>query len=949
MPRLTFIPAYTMLVSFTATVSLFLFSSLFAVEAQDASNEDETDIEVITITGSRIPRVNAISSSPIISLSNEEIKMSGSLSLLESIYDLPVFGAARDNSNTARSSRNMGSQQMDLRDLGPQRTLVLVNGKRLAPAGVDGIVDTSAIPVALIDRVEIITGGASAVYGSEAIAGVVNIILKDNFDGIEFNAYYGITQEGDGEQFRLNLTTGSDFANDQGYAMVHLDYSDTKGIINKDREISKTTGALVSNPNDTGPNDRLPASIWQSDYGRSTTIPSGRYSIPGVGTRVIDPITGQLRNFSTPADRYRFNEGHLAVPLQTFNAYAIAHYEVVDYAQIFSEMSFSNTQSFRIIEAAGETVSNIPLTNANIPQVVLDAITEGSEPDATELSVRRRFTEFGPRSSNFERNAIRVLLGVKGDISENWQYETYYLYGRYTASNENFGRMRLDHLAATLGPENCDNFNAVQIQSQAAMCPGSIDLFSENSITQEYIDFIAYQDIRTGYSQQQVWAANVNGDIFELPAGYIKLALGIENRQENNNDIPSSIIQAGQSTSNLAPQTQGKFDVNEFYAEAIIPLVDSDITLMKKLELTTSVRLSDFSTVGSLTSWNIGMFWQPSHELRIRIMQAQAHRSPNIDELFRGRNESFNSASDPCNNGGSPGVVADNCAALGIGNDFVQPENRIRNVIAGNTDLSEEQSDTTTLGIIYTPQDNLLQGLSLSIDWFNIEIENAITTPGLQTIMDLCYMSLNLSDPACDLITRADDGEITEVLRGALNTGFITTNGLDIEANYQFDLPDIGIGGYGTIYTRLNYSFLNEYDEESFLGSDVIHKAGTLGLAKHQFVLNFNYTFNDYFFNWKIKYIGEVQVDPNRTDADNGEVIPGRGIEEIEGYKISGKTYSDVAFKYMHNPFVEFSFGITNLFDQKLPLVVLGGRQNTLAGVYDFRGRAFYSGISVLF
>ncbi len=946
-------PLKHLLLSVCLSYVLFYAGSLNAAPEINKGTSLEYSPEnnnVMVITGSRIPRVNTISSTPVTTISSEEISISGSLSLLESIYSSPAFGSARDNSNTARSSRNLGAQQVDLRDLGPQRTLVLVNGRRYAPAGVDGIVDTSAIPAALVDRVETITGGASAVYGSEAISGVVNIILKEQFEGVELNSHYGATSEGDGEQYRFNLTTGGNFSDYKGNAYVHLDFSETKGIINKDRAISATTGALVDNPDDSGPTDGIPEKKWEPDFGRSTIIPQGNYRIPGVGTRVIDPTTGQLRAFETPEDRYRFDEGHLAVPLKTINAFAKANYSLNDQFELFSELSFSRTQSFRIIESAGENVSNIPVTNPNIPQVVLNAIASGNDPGATELGVRRRFTEFGPRSSSFERSAIRVAFGLAGHLTESWQYDTYYQYGRYTAINENFGRMRLDHLAASLSPENCDNFNSVQIQSQAARCPGSIDLFSENSINQDFIDFLGYQDIRTGLSQQQVWAANLTGEVLKMPAGPLNVALGLESRREKNDDIPSSIIQAGQSTSNLAPETKGQFDVKEVYAEAIIPLIDSDMTLMKGLELEVSFRHSDFSTVGNLTSWNAGLSWHPFDSLRVRGMQANAHRAPNIDELFRGPNEAFSAAADPCNQGGTAGVVATNCASQGIDNTFVQPEARIRNVTAGNINLSEEKSETTTLGFVYTPsEESAFYKLTLSADWFDIAIEEAITTPGLQTILDLCYTSANLSDPACQLITRAPDGEITEILRAALNTGFIELSGVDIAAQYQFGLDEIGFGKgeYGAISAQLNYTYLDQYDEESFPGSDIIHYAGTLSRPQNRYVLSTNYQLDDWRFNWTIKYLGNVRVDPDRSDGETGEFIAGRGLEDIEGYKIPAVSYSNVAVEYFLNDNVQFKSGITNLFDQELPLVVIGGRQNTQAGFYDFRGRAFYTGITI--
>ncbi len=928
--------------------------------AQAQQAEEETKLEEIIVTGSRIRRSNSESSTPITTINSDQIMSGGEVSLYEVLQDSPAFGLGTNNGNTARNSSSLGSQFLNLRNLGQARTLVLLNGRRHVPANNGGgSFDISSVPASLVERVETITGGASAVYGSEAISGVVNIILKKDFEGIALDTQYGITGKGDGQQFKASVLVGGNFDDDKGNGVLHISYSDTGGIFNKDRERTATLGRLVSNPADTGSDDGIPSLIYRHDNGRSTRTIGGTYrvgslSLDGSNDLIIDQTSGQLRAFNNPGDRFRFGDGHLAVDQRTIDAYAQVHYNVFDDATVFFEASFSNTLSLRTIEAANETF-NISVTNPHIPQALRGAINaqnllrDPADP-LTTIRIARNFEEFGNRDSTHERTLFRVALGLEGDISESWHYDAYYQYGRVHAKNENLGRFRLDHLAAALSPENCTAFNDAQIQSQAARCPGAINLFSPGSISKEHIKFLGYEDVRTRVIEQHVAAANITGSIAELPAGSLSVAMGVEYRTEFSLDQPSAIIQDGQSTSNLSPSTRGSFNVSEIYGEVAVPLLQTDSTFMKYLEFEGAVRYSKFSSVGGLVSWKAGLSWLPHDDLRVRAVFSRAFRAPNVAELFRGASESFNSVSDPCNGGGAAlgSVVAANCAAQGIATSYSQAEARLRNVISGNLDLKEERSDTYTVGFVYIPSSDALEGMTLSVDWFNISVKDAIQTAGASTILDLCYKTAGLTDPRCSQIDRAADGEITEIRRGQINSGFLETSGIDVELGYSTSLEELGLSSNseGMLDFRVNYTYLSKYESQDFPGSKTALLAGATVNPKHRFNFRTSYSTEGWSVSWLVNYIGSVQLDPDQRLLD-GTIEAGRGVEEIEGYRVSAKVYNNVVASYDINETINIRLGINNLFNVKLPLVSFNGRQNTRPGFYDYKGRYFFIGMNV--
>ncbi|WP_138379694.1 TonB-dependent receptor domain-containing protein [Luteithermobacter gelatinilyticus] len=906
-----------------------------------AAEEEELTLEEVVVTGSRIKRKDLTAPSPVTLLDSNDVKVSGLNHVGELLNRLPSAGVPPvSDTNSNFTTTATGATILDLRDLGSERTLVLVNGRRHVGGLAGGPqVDVAMIPTAMIDRIEVVTGGASAVYGSEAIAGVVNLILKDDFEGVEFNSRFGISDEGDGEEYDLGATVGGTFGDDRGSAILHFSYNKKEMIESKDRDFSKSDTFLDDN------------------QAFSSFPPQGHFFIPGqLRGFTLDPATGLFNKpFVSSEDGFNRNAFRLIrVPTERYLMSAKIDYDIADGHEFFIEGAYSRLQSDSRLEPTitGQFISvgnipniNLPVDNPFIPAELLALIPDGTE----EITFRKRFLELGPRTSDAQRQTFRVATGFKGDIDENWSYDTYYTFGVTTQDQINGGVFNsqnfLNGLNVEADPDNPGQFRCKDALARSQGCV-PINVFGVGSISQEAIDYVSTPESFTSRLTQHVVAGSVTGNLLTLPAGDVGVALGAEYRKEKSEDNPDALAQLGITSGNSTPATNGEYDVKEFFSEVRVPVL-ADAAFAEYLGVEGAIRYADYSTVGGVWSYKLGGEWSPISDVRIRGGYSRAVRAPNIDELFNEGSETFRSVDDPCTKGGEgqPQIVKDRCATIpGVDENFDPGAAGIRSAggfASGNPDLNEETADTWTIGAVVQPE--AVPGLSLTVDYFNITVDDAINSFSAQTTAEQCLLQPDFpNNPFCELIQRDPvTGLILRIDAKEINVATFKTDGIDFSINYDVDADVLGLGegdfNFNVIGT---YMFSNNFTP--FEGGEVIEEAGEVGLSKLKFNTRVTYNRDNFSISWGTRLIGSAVIDNTITTDD------------FAGNDVGAQWYHDLYASYNVLENVQLFGGVNNVFDKTPPAVPAPFDQNvtgtvTAADVYDAVGRYFYFGVTSRF
>jgi len=941
-----------------------------------AAEEDELEkIERVQVTGSRIRSAEAMSSAPIQVVSGEAIDASGSLNIQNLLLENPAFGSpaiSRTNSNFSTASAGVAT--VDLRNLGSNRTLVLVNGRRYV-SGVPGssAVDLNTIPSQFIERVEIMTGGASSVYGSDAVAGVVNFVLKDDFEGVEFEGQYGESSEGDDESRQFSFTSGLTTGDGKGQAMFHLGYSDQGAVFSRDRArsaVDQFSGIYFED--DPAAN---PGSIFEAvSPFFSSFPPQGRFDA-GDTRFTYDSNNNLQDSFSTNGgdgiDANGFNRSGvrtIAIPTERYLFASNGSYELTDKHSFFFEGTYAATTTISELEpfpfASDDIYANgrVPiefnvngemLRNAFVPDDIYNAATDTDGDGARDIFFAKRLSDVGNRGARAERDTFRLAVGFQGEINDSWFYDTYYVYGKTKESQVSGGLVNVQSfrqgLEAVIDSQDLDGDGitdeaiCIDATARGFNC-APVNIYGFNSLSQGAIDFVSAPSTLSTSVEQEIIGGNVSGDLFELPAGMVGIAAGFEYREEFSRSEFDALQQAGLNAGNAIPATEGSFDVTEYYVEANIPVLDA-------VTMNAAVRLSDYSTVGNTESWNVGVDWEVMDSLRLRATRARSTRAPNIDELFSPPSQTFPSGlNDPCigvtNSGG--GAVGDACRAdVGVANniasngEFTLNQSDLQGISGfnrGNPDLKEEVGDSVTVGVVFTPEE-LISGLDVTLDYFDIEITDAIVSTPRQFILDQCYGGGD--DSFCSFITRRSGpsgnnsaGSLEFIDSGVSNSGGLGTEGVDLTLTYSTDI------GPGAFRTRLAYTYLIDGYTIPLPGADKDEFAGEIGASEHKANWNLGYKLDDFDFNWSMTYIGSADFDD--------QFLSGFGIP-AGGVGIGSVTYHDVQASYHISDSMELYAGANNLFDKEPPRILSGVSGSstgteTDAGTYDPIGQTFYVG-----
>lgn len=928
-----------------------------------AVNAAEEDIAEVVVTGSRIARPDIEASTPVQIINAEAITGQGAPNIADILQELPSVGTpglARTNSNFLTSSN--GVSTINLRNMGDKRTLVLINGRRIV-SGVGGTstVDVNNIPTDLIENVQVLTGGASAVYGSEAIAGVVNFTLKENFEGVGLRAQSGLTGEGDRKQTLVSLTFGENIG-ERGNVTFNIQYDKDDGLRSREREISAN-----DNPARSG---FVPQGRFQPN---SLNQGSGAYR----GSVWTYDASNQLkRGFTTAVDGFNRNpERYIAVPLERKIYTLLAHYDLTETTQLFFEGGYSDMDSRSSLEALatdnsdavlpdGTVYTGLTLDNPFIPAPIrADMIAA----NAQTLSVIKRMNNVFDRSNVNTRDFRRYVVGLKGEVFDDWKWDVFYNQSttkEYTASETALRDRYYYALDAIAGPDGtpiCRDATA-----RANGC-APFNPFGFNSVSPEaaaYITNNGQLDTYNARVEQKQVAANITGSVFSLPAGDVMFATGVERRWEESAETYSADTQAGNTMGNALSNTFGDYSVNEAYVETIVPLL-KDLPAVKSLEFEAAGRFGDYSTVGNVFSWKAGLNWAPLDDVRFRAVYSVATRAPNIGELYQGANQTFPTGlTDPCDGttATTPGAVAAYCRSLpGVAQQiansgvFEYSQSDVQSIEgedSGNPNVQEEEAQTWTVGLVFTPQ--FAPNFTASIDWFQIQIDDAITLLPRQYAIDQCASSAGAS-PLCSYLVREQPGTprprtpgtIYQIDANFINAASIKTTGVDLAAAYSFDFMNDQ-----RLRFAINYTYLDELSLEPVAGQPVqenlgqLSGTGRLGAGfEHRANASISYSIGNFSAQWRTNYLSAIQ---DTIGQDNPALLP---FNEIDAY-----LYHDLQVRMELGADQQYGIylGVDNVFDKKPPVInqlmashITG--TETAADTYDPIGRYIYGGVQLKF
>jgi len=912
-------------------------TAIVASAVPAVAQEQSASMDTIVVTGSRIARPELQASSPVAVVGAEEFKFSGATHVEEVLHELPQvvpsFGATSNNPGD-------GVSTVDLRGLGATRTLVLVNGRRYVSYDEQQVVDLNTVPTALIERVDVVTGGRSAVYGSDAIAGVVNFVLKDDFEGVQVSGNYRLNEKGDGDTYTVDGIIGGNFADGKGNITAYMSYSKRKAIMASARSYTRN---VLADDGEGG-----------ISLGGSSVLPRGLF-IAG-----DDAFMGSNGTDLLPYDDSSYNyapDNYLQTPNERWFIGAFAKYEINEHAEVFAEMQYINSRAQTVLAptpVSGSfkvSVDNPYLSNG--ARDLLRGIDAREELDAdagiapndgiANLAIYRRITEAGSRHQVDDRNAFRALIGLRGDIAAGWAYEGYYSYARnrnIQTQEGNISRSRFQQALLTDGDKCSVTTNGCV----------PINIFGEGTLTPEQLAFITVPSTNLNEIQSQVASFVVNnGELFDLGAGPAGIAIGAEWRSERGSYRPDFMLSTGDVIGfNAGEPTKGGYSVKEFFGELIVPLL-SDLPAVHKLEFNGALRYADYSNaVGSAWSYSAGLMYAPIEDITIRGQYQRAVRAPTVNQLFAGQAVGFPVATDPCQTpeAASNATLRQTCLANGfpeasLGKALPGANSQIESRFGGNPDLTEEKADTYTIGAVIQPR--FLPRFSLTVDYYNIKIEDYIESPGTPAIIAACYGNADNNftpyDPAmCALAPRNPQSKLLEgVVNLNGNLGELKTSGIDFEARYFVNVP-FGVDNDGRLDFRLSGTRLINWklNTVASIPSLLIECDGAFGANCENVFPKWRWNFRTTYstgpasvsFNWH--HIGSARDDDAGTTYWR---------EKVGSYDIF-----DLAASYELNETISFTAGINNLFDKKPPMIGDGNNEqsNTYPSTYDVFGRQYF-------
>lgn len=952
------------------------FASVARAQEIDDSTEADATVEEIVVTGSRLRRDrDFVAISPVQTIGLEQIQMSGNVTLAETLNEYPQL--VPDNTSVTNQSGGTGVLAANLRNLGSVRTLVLVDGRRFVPADVTGLTDLTTIPSMLVERVEIVTGGASAVYGSDAIAGAVNFILRDDFEGVEFRYEYGQTSRSDGAHDKFDLLLGANLPDGRGNVTLHGSYTNRDPVFFGAREFSATPMLADANgvlqpftvPTIPGVHVNIPTTDFDQIQG--VDLVGAQASCPG-------PIEG-LRfgensvpaPFCRPTDGYNFAPPNfLQRPLERWQITALGDFSINDRVEVYTQMTYANKENAYQMAAdavrpttPGQETGTLLIPNADtnplFTQPLQDFFAANQayfDPDGDGVfavsNIAWQVEELGPRNFAANFDAYNLTGGVRGDFelgNRSWSWDTFYQYSRSDVSVIQANRLSQTRVALGLDPV----FNAEgEVVCRAGSVLGCIpiSIFGTDALTEEMADFLRVTAGRQDRFTRELAAATVAGDIFELPAGPVASAFGVEWRKEEFSTVPNQVLLSGEVGRPPFPVVNsGDYDIFEVFGELRVPLLQG-MPAVENLAFEAAVRLSNYSTIGNVTTWKGAIDWQFNDWARLRGGVSRAIRAPNLDELFAPQDLSFEGGGlDRCAAISNPTPEErELCVQQGVPPELIESlpdlEPGFSSLGGGNPDLSEEEADTYTIGVVLSP----LPELSVAIDYFDIDITNAISPVTGQVVLDTCLASLDINSAECQAIHRLSNGQIDFIEALLLNVATRTARGVDVQVDYGFDLPSFLALPENGAALKLTLAATKQFEETTQVveTQPPLDCAGLYGdrcsgdgiriTPDYTWLMRASWNSGPADLNAQLNYIGELELHPDAL---------------LEMSRLSGRSYLDLNGSYRIGDNVRIFGGIKNALDKDPPLIGLeaGGDSGTNVETFDPLGRRYFLGASIGF
>jgi outer membrane receptor protein involved in Fe transport len=1019
------------LLLFGASLAAIVAAPLHAQTA--AAAEGENSDEYIIVTGSRIAKTNLDSAVPVTTLSVQELTRTGNVSIGDQLSLLPAFRTTFSTQNSGRFIGTAGLNILDLRGLGTARTLVLQNGRRhVTSQPGQQTVDTNTIPVDLIERVDVVTGGNSAIYGSDAVAGVVNFVMKRDFEGIRLRAQSGVTSQGDRPSQFISGTFGKNFNEGRGNVALALEFSNQDALLFSQRD--SFSGAFSGRNqfnatqnvlNEPATGDGIPdnsfirgaKNLGLSTGGAFTSACQGvtdpaRRAINCTGLRsntnqelgrvfVFTP-DGQLVADDQGTDMRPFGSGNsiggrgrgstlrevgqLAPAVTRYSANLLARYEVSEAFEPFIEAKYVRVDALQEGQPTFNLTPSFRLDNPFLTPQARDLLTRSLAPGTTTFSLGRFNVDLGGRGEEHTREVYRAVVGATGTFNDDWRYEVAFNYGRLDSRYVTAGNvLRAQANNAADAARNAAGQIVCRINVTTVTDPNCVpaNFFGEGNISQAARDYFLVDSERKEWSEQLNAIAFMSGDLsqlFELPGGPIGFAVGGEWRQERDFQTFDDVTRSGLTFLNaigtFEPPTLRVWDV---FGEVRVPLL-ADMRFFEELTVEASGRYSKYNVgdTGGVFAWNLGGVWSPSPDLRIRAGYARAIRAPTQTNLFGALNQTFlNGLVDPCSQTrirDNPNRVA-NCAAAGVPttqtfNGSTEPFTNVpASGVSGfngsNPNLEEERSTSFTLGAVFQPR--FFPGFTFTVDYYDIEIKNAILTLNAQTIIDQCYDAPGgIDNQFCRAITRNPNGTFpgqqdvnhagtivnfprtgSSFTQGPFNFARVKTSGVDFDLAYT--LPTTGdfrfraraIASY--LINRDNYTDISRPD---FINQQKLE----LGDPEWSGNLQVGLGYKKFDFDYTLRYVGgTVPSNIPGVEYENMNSVQGRPPLNPDQFPFTfypDYTYHDIRGTYSLKDATVF-FGIDNVLDTMPPFGVMGTEVG--AGVYPNTGRYLYVGIDVNF
>jgi len=949
-----------------ASVTLALTASLAAgtagAQEQQANPQGTGVLQEVTVTGTRIQREDGYEApTPVSVLGTEQLNQMATTTIADAVNRLPAF-AGSVSPRTISSNVGTGTagvNALNLRGLGANRTLVLLDGKRivgssLGTGGNASAVDVNSMPAGLVQRVEVVTGGASAVYGSDALAGVVNFVLDKTFTGVKGSVEGGESEAGDGENYKFSITAGTGFADDRGHLLFSGEHSEDKGVIGNNRSWADNSFQMMNNPNYRAGNGQpqllnvTNAGVANGTKGglilgcsatiggaalascpfRGTQFGPGGTPLPfQFGSLVSGPIMSGGDWEDSRVDRTTT----LALPLAYTNAFGRASFDVTDNFNVYTELQYSTTKSHNkeVVPNLNNGGLFIKSGNPFIPASVQAQMTaQGIQ----QLELGTFNGDMPYLQGINEREFKRYVVGAEGNfdlIGANWKWDSYYTH------NQN------DIESWTPGDRINANYNAavdaiVDPVSGKIVCRGGdpacvpynpMGLGVNSAAAVNYVTGTGYSDTLL---KQDVIAASVNGEPFSTWAGPVSIALGAEHRRESVEGSASALDEANAFFAGNYHATQGKYNVTEGFVETVVPLL-KDLPFAQSLDFNGAVRYTDYSTSGNVTTWKAGAVWTPIEDMRFRVTRSRDIRAPNLGELF-------------------------NAGQSGTGNNvdpFLNQSYFMLSRTSGNPDLKPEEANTTGIGVVLAPR--FLPGFTMSVDYYNIKIDGAIATVSTTNILNQCFAGNQLF---CSFIDRGPDGKVSLISVQPANILGQEASGLDVDASYDFRLP------VGDLRLRALASFVSKLDTNDLVlgkvdGRGINSDDGGIGLGtalsapKYRYLTSATYTLDPVAVTLSMRGISSG-VYNNAFIVCQSDCPTATALNPtINDNHIDGVQYFDLSTNYKVG-MGELFFVIENLTNEDPPLIAGGRGAGFYQGQsssrnYDRFGRTYHAGVRFSF